>query len=127
MRLTEELRLSEFEVDEAMYRTLIEGCYRAGRVDNALEVVAEWLGKDTFLMLPVRRGGCREPEPQPVAEGDEIRSAVSIGYNRDECEPVPGDDCEAIVDDPGDEIEEYENESKVSSKYGFQVVTSKTT
>ncbi|KAF3540524.1 hypothetical protein F2Q69_00020062 [Brassica cretica] len=51
MRLTEELRLSEFEVDEAMYRTLIEGCYRAGRVDNALEVVAEWLGKDTFLMV----------------------------------------------------------------------------
>ena len=71
--------------------------------------------------LPVRRGGCREPEPQPIAEGDEIRSAVFIGYNRDECEPVPGDDCEAIVDDPGDEIEEYENE--VSEEKGCGVQT----
>ena len=71
--------------------------------------------------LPVRRGGCREHEPRPVAEGDEIRSTVFIGYDRDECELVPGDDCEAIVDDPGGEIEEYENE--VSEEEGCGVQT----
>ncbi|XP_048604967.1 uncharacterized protein LOC111211463 [Brassica napus] len=67
--------------------------------------------------LPPRRGRCREPQPQPVA----IRSAVFTGYDGDECEPVPGDDCEAIVDDPGDEIEEYENE--VSEEEGCGVQT----
>uniref|UniRef100_A0A0D3DJN8 Uncharacterized protein n=1 Tax=Brassica oleracea var. oleracea TaxID=109376 RepID=A0A0D3DJN8_BRAOL len=87
---------------------------------DGIHIFARYLHRSR-KKLPVRRGGCREHEPRPVAEGDEIRSTVFIGYDRDECELVPGDDCEAIVDDPGGEIEEYENE--VSEEEGCGVQT----
>ena len=47
--------------------------------------------------LPLRRGRGSEPEPQHVVDGDEITSNSFKGNNRDESEPIPGDDCEAII------------------------------
>ncbi|KAF2560755.1 hypothetical protein F2Q70_00014625 [Brassica cretica] len=55
----------------------------------------------------VRRGRARERETTPVFEGDEIRLSA---IDRDECELIPGDDCETIADDPPDEVEEETNE-----------------
>jgi pentatricopeptide repeat protein len=48
MSFLNELRVNEFEIDEEMYSTLSEECYRVGMIDKSLEVVAEMI-RDGFI------------------------------------------------------------------------------
>lgn len=51
--------------------------------------------------FPIRRGRGRERETPLVFEGDETGPSAIDG---DERELIPGDDCEAIADDPADKL-----------------------
>lgn len=64
----------------------------------------------------VRRSKPREPEHEPplVVESNAVERNGAEDADREECERVPGDDCEAIVDDSDDELVEQveENEAR---------------
>ncbi|CAA7049017.1 unnamed protein product [Microthlaspi erraticum] len=56
MRLLDELRVNGFEVDEAMYTMLIQGCFRGAMVDESLAMVAEMIRKGLMPDVTILEG-----------------------------------------------------------------------
>ena len=74
--------------------------------------------KEKRKKIHVRRSKPREPEHEPplVVESNAVERNGAQDADREERERVPGDDCEAIVDDSDDELVEQAEENDVEEE-----------